>query len=182
MIKVLVPFTQGVEEIEMVAIVDILRRADINVVMASLDGKPVTGRSNIVITPDTKLEDTLGLDWDMLVLPGGQPNANLLKENPLLQALAQGMAQSHKYIAAICAAPAALAYFGLLNDKQVASHPSVQEEIEQYTSNYVHQAVAKDGNIITSQGAGTAIAFALTLVAVLTSQQIADDIKAAILA
>jgi len=180
--NILIPFSQGVEEIELFAVVDILRRADCYVVMVSLDGNPVMGRSNIVITPDKNLEDTLTLSWDMLVLPGGQPNATLLQANPLLKTLAQSMAAENKYIAAICAAPAALAHFGLLDGKQVTSHPSVEEEIKSHESHYLQQAVVKDGNIITSRGAGTAVAFALELVAMLTSQQTANDIKASILA
>ncbi len=180
--RVLVPFTTGVEEIELVAIVDILRRADVEVCMASLDGNPVVGRSGITIGVDTKFDEVTNQAWDMLVLPGGLPNADLLKENTDVQKVAQVLAKQDKYIAAICAAPAALAHFGLLDDKQATSHPVVQQTLEQHVHTYQQQAVVKDGSIITSRGAGTAITFALQLVAELTDQQTADNIKAAILA
>ena len=182
MSKVLIPFTQGVEEIELVAVVDILRRANIEVTMASLDGQPVVGRSGITISADAKLDEVVNQAWDMLVLPGGLPNADLLKENPDVQKVAQVLARQGKYVAAICAAPAALAHFGLLDDKQATSHPCAQQTLEQHVHTYQPQAVVEDGAIITSRGAGTAVAFALHLVARLTDQQTADDIKAAILA
>ncbi len=180
--QVLIPFTQGVEEIELVAVVDILRRASIEVSMASLDGKPVIGRSGITIHVDAKLDEIVNQKWDMLVLPGGLPNADLLKGNPNVQKVARALSKQGKYVAAICAAPAALAHFGLLDDKQATSHPCAQQALEQHVRSYQQQAVVEDGAIITSRGAGTAIVFALHLVARLTDQQTADDIKAAILA
>ncbi|HID36278.1 MAG TPA: DJ-1/PfpI family protein [Ghiorsea sp.] len=184
MLSVLIPFTEGVEEIELVAIVDILRRADIEVTMTSLDGQPVTGRSNMTIHADKTLESITTENWDMLVLPGGLPNAQLLGESSKLKTITRYMAKQGKYIAAICAAPKALASFGLLKKKRVTSHPSVQQAIEQLEPSvmYAEDAVVLDGNIITSRGAGTAVAFALTLVAVLTSKETSESIQAAILA
>lgn len=181
--RVLVPFTSGVEEIELVAVVDILRRADIDVCLASLDGQPVTGRSNIMIHADTALADVMSQSWDMIVLPGGLPNAELLSQNPLVQAITTSMVEQGKYIAAICAAPKALANFGLLDGIKVTSHPSVKEQILASSSTiYLEQAVVEDGLLITSRGAGTAVSFALTLVGKLTSKAQADRIKQAILA
>ncbi len=179
---VLIPFTSGVEEIELVAVVDILRRANIGVTMASLDGQPVVGRSGITLKADTKLSAITNQAWDMLVLPGGLPNADLLKENPDVQKIAQTLATQNKYVAAICAAPAALAHFGLLDDKQATSHPCAKQTLEQHVRSYQQQAVVEDDAIVTSRGAGTAIAFALHLVMLLTDQQTADDIKTTILA
>ncbi|PCI02281.1 MAG: DJ-1 family protein [Zetaproteobacteria bacterium] len=181
--KVLVPFTTGVEEIELVAIVDILRRADLEVTLASFDGKPVTGRSNIVIHADDSLQNTASQHWDMLVLPGGLPNADLLAQDPVVRALATRMANDGQYVAAICAAPKTLASFGLLKDKHITSHPSVKESIQQLEPSviYSEDAVVHDGTIITSRGAGTAIPFALTLVTMLTSKETSNQIKSAIL-
>jgi len=181
--SVLIPFTLGVEEIELVAVADILRRADVDVCLASLDGQPVTGRSNIVVHADAALADVMSRSWDMLVLPGGLPNAELLSQNPLVQAMTTSMVEQGKYIAAICAAPKALADFGLLDGKKVTSHPSVKEKIMTSSSAiYLEQAVVEDGLLITSRGAGTAVSFALILVAKLTSRAQADNIKQAILA
>ncbi len=181
--RVMIPFTQGVEEIELIAVADILRRADIDVCLASLDGQPVTGRSNIVIHADIAFANAASQTWDMIVLPGGLPNAALLAENPLLKTLAQHMAKQNKYLAAICAAPKALANFGVLNGKKVTSHPSVKNHILTSSSAvYLEQAVVDDDKVITSRGAGTAIDFSLTLVAKLTSHKQADHIRQAILA
>jgi len=182
--KVLVPFTTGVEEIELVAIVDILRRAEIEVCMASLDGKPVVGRSNITIHPDKHIQDTINTPWDMIVLPGGQPNAQLLQKNKIVQDITCKHATQGKIIAAICAAPVALAYFGLTANKQVTSYPSCEGDIKQLqpSSSYLEQSVVEDDNIITSRGAGTAIDFALALVAKLSGQKQAENVRASIVA
>lgn len=182
--KVLVPFTTGVEEIELIAIVDVLRRAEIEVCMASLDGKPVLGRSNITIHPDKHIQDTINTSWDMIVLPGGQPNAQMLQRSEIVQDITCKHATQGKIIAAICAAPVALAYFGLTANKQVTSYPSSEGDIKQLDprSNYLKQSVVEDDNLITSRGAGTAVEFALALVAKLSGQQQADTIRTSIVA
>jgi len=182
--NVLIPFSTGVEEIELIAIVDILRRANLEVTVASFNGKAVTGRSNIIIQPDKALDDILNMQWDMIVLPGGLPNAQLLADNSHIQNIVRNMSRQEKYIAAICAAPKALANFGLLYGKKVTSHPSVREDIlnKEPSIIYLEGDVVIDGNIITSRGAGTAVSFALALVTVLTSQEVSNQIKASILA
>jgi len=179
--NVLIPFTTGVEEIELVAVVDILRRADIQVSMASFDGEPVVGRSGICIQADISLEEAKEKQWDMMVLPGGLPNAELLQNNPLVKKIANSLAINNKYLAAICAAPAAFASYGLLDGKSVTSHPCVEDEIRQHTNTtYCEAATVIDDKMITSRGAGTAIDFALQLVAQLSSQSKANAIKEAI--
>jgi len=182
--RVLVPFTTGVEEIELVAIVDILRRADVEVCMASLDGNPVVGRSGITISADQHIQDCVNRSWDMIVLPGGLPNAQLLQESPIVRDIMCKQAAQQKTVAAICAAPVALAYFGLTANKQVTSYPSCEDEMQQLqpSSNYVQQTVVEDDNIITSRGAGTAVEFALTLVAKLCGQQQAEKVRISIVA
>jgi len=182
--RVLVPFTAGVEEIELVAIVDILRRADVKVCIASLDGKPVVGRSGITLGADQHIQDCVNMSWDMIVLPGGLPNAQLLQESLIVRDIMCKQAAQQKTVAAICAAPVVLAYFGLTANKQVTSYPSCEDEMQQLqpSSNYVQQTVVEDDNIITSRGAGTAIAFALALVAKLCGQQHAEEIRASIVA
>jgi len=182
MCNVLVPFTTGVEEIELVAVVDILRRVEINVCMASLDGQPAIGRSGIAITPDAHIETASIEQWDMIVLPGGLPNATLLEESEMVKTICLQHRKQNKPLAAICAAPAALSSFGITKHLDVTSHPSVQGKIEQTGAQYLKQAVVEDDSIITSRGAGTAIAFALHLVTKLKSKALADDIKSAILA
>jgi len=184
MVSVLVPFTKGVEEIELVAVIDVLRRADVYVCAASLDGKPVTGRSNITIQADARLKDVVNDDWDMVVLPGGLPNAFLLRDDEYVKAVVERLRQQRKSIAAICAAPMALAAYGITAGKRVTSYPSCQTEMEklQPSSVYVDEAVVEDDFLITSRGPGTAIAFALRLIAKLCGETKADDIKTSIVA
>ena len=182
--RVLVPFTTGVEEIELVAIVDILRRADVEVCMASLDGKAVVGRSGITLGADQHIQDCVNTPWDMVVLPGGLPNTQLLQESAIVKDIMCKHAAQNKTVAAICAAPVALAHFGLTANKQVTSYPSFAKDMQQLqpSSQYKQQAVVEDENIITSRGAGTAVAFALVLVAKLCGQQHAEEIRASIVA
>jgi len=183
-IRVLLPFTSGVEEVEMVAVVDLLRRADIEVTTASLDGQPVTGRSNITIAADAKLADIMDQEWDMVVLPGGLPNAHLLRDDANVKALITRLRQERKSIAAICAAPTALAAYGITENRRVTAYPACRSEMEslQPSSTYLDDAVVADDFLITSRGPGTAIAFALALIAHLTDRETAEAIRQEIVA
>lgn len=180
--KVLIPFTEGVEEIEFVAIVDILRRADIDVTTASLDGKTVQGRSHINIAADAKLLDVMNQPWDMIVLPGGLPNAHLLRDDNNVKTVVERLRSERKSIAAICAAPTALAAYGITKNMKVTSYPSCQADMEtlQPSSVYMDDDVVEDDFLITSRGAGTAIEFSLRLVAKLCGDSKAKEIRASI--
>jgi len=182
--RVIVPFTEGVEEIELVAVIDILRRAEIKVTMASLDGYAVTGRSNITIQPDAALEKVMEDDWDMVVLPGGLPNAHLLRDEPNVKSLVERLRKQRKSIAAICAAPTALAAYGITEGKNVTSYPAMKEEMQQLapSSIYSDDAVVEDDFLITSRGAGTAVEFALRLVTKLCSEEKSMEIRQSIIA
>ena len=136
--SVLVLFANGSEELETVSIVDILRRAGVNVTLAGLEAGPLRGSRQTVLLPDTTLDAALTQHYDMLVLPGGQPGTNHLKADARVLKLAQQMYHAGHYVCAICAAPAVLAAAGLLD--------------------------GEDGKLITSRGPGTAMDFALTLV------------------
>jgi len=184
MARVLIPFTEGVEEIELVAVIDLLRRADVEVCTASLDGKPVTGRSNITMQADAALAIVMHENWDMVILPGGVPNAFLLRDDANVKAVVERLRAERKSIAAICAAPMALAAYGLTEGKRVTSYPSCQEEMEklQPSSVYVDDAVVEDDFLITSRGPGTAIAFALRLIAKLCSEEKSEEIRQSIVA
>jgi len=184
MIRVLVPFTKGVEEVEFVAVVDILRRADIEVCMASLDGETVTGRSGISILPDAALSDVMHNDWEMVVLPGGMPNAHLLRDDANVKAVVDRLRLERKTIAAICAAPTALAAYGVTADRRVTSYPACREEMEvlQPSCVYVDDAVVEDDFLITSRGAGTAVEFSLRLIARLCGEQKVVEIRQSIVA
>jgi len=182
--RVLSCFAAGVEEIECLAVVDILRRAEIEVVLASLDGKPVTGRSNITIEADVALPDVMNEEWDMVVLPGGLPNAHLLRDDANVKAVVERLRNERKSIAAICAAPTVLAAYGITKGMRVTSYPACQEEMEtlQPSSVYVDEAVVEDDFLTTSRGAGTAVEFALRLVARLCDENKSEEIRQSIVA
>jgi len=180
--NVLLPFTEGVEEIEMIVVVDVLRRANVRVCMVSLDGAAVTGRSGITIMPDAAIESVQNESWDMVVLPGGLPNAFLLRDNACVKTITLRMRKKRKTLAAICAAPLALAAFGIIDDHRVTSYPATQDDLQALAPNavYVDDDVVEDDFLITSRGPGTAIPFALRLVAKLCGEHVAEQVKAEI--
>ena len=182
--RVVVPFAEGVEEIEFVAVVDILRRAGIEVVMASLVDTTVKGRSNITITADAKLADIADEPWDMVVLPGGLPNAYLLRDDANVKRVVERLRGQRKSVAAICAAPAALAAYGITEGRNITSYPGMKEEIQKLSPSaiYSDDAVVEDDFLITSRGAGTAVEFALRLVAKLSGEEKSGEIRQSIIA
>jgi 4-methyl-5(b-hydroxyethyl)-thiazole monophosphate biosynthesis len=160
--NVLVLFADGSEELEAITIVNILRRAGVSVTLAGLDAGALRGSRGVMLMPDSTLDAVLHEDFDMIVLPGGQPGTNHLKADARVLKLAQRMAQQDKYVAAICAAPSVLAAAGLLDGKQATSFPGALTAFPKVKQQ--HAAIVEDGKIITSRGPGTAMDFALTLV------------------
>jgi 4-methyl-5(b-hydroxyethyl)-thiazole monophosphate biosynthesis len=174
--KVLVPLAQGCEEIEAVTVIDILRRAKIEVVAAGLDAQPVRASRGVMLLPDMTLDAALQQEFDMIVLPGGQPGTNNLKADPRIIALLQRMSTHGKYVAAICAAPSVLAAAGLLDGKNATSFPG---SLDPYAAvNKQLAAIVEDGKLITSRGPGTAMDFALTLVERLAGTAKRDEVEA----
>jgi 4-methyl-5(b-hydroxyethyl)-thiazole monophosphate biosynthesis len=169
MIKVLVPLATGCEELEAVTIIDLLRRAGIEVVTAGLAPGAQTVRASrgTLLTPDTALDEAVKQDYDMVVLPGGQPGADNLDGDARIHALLRDMAKREKYIAAICAAPKVLARAGLLKGRRATSFPGAIDQAHLAELHYEETAVVQDGLIITSRGPGTAMDFALSLIEVL---------------
>ena len=160
--KVLVYLASGFEEIEAVTIIDLLRRANIEVTVAGLSEKPVTGSHGITVISDVSLEHINPAEYDYLVLPGGQPGTSNLKANSKVLESVKKFMQDNKLIGAICAAPTVLWEAGILENKRVTSHPS--EKAVFTSAVYEESSVVKDGNIITSRGVGTTIDFALELI------------------
>ncbi len=160
--SVLVPLAQGSEDLEAVTVLNILRRAGIEAVSASLDGQPVRGSRGTMLIPDTSLDEALKRNFDMVVLPGGQPGTNNLKADARIIKLVQRMAAEDRYVAAVCAAPSVLATAGLLDGKRATSFPGSLDAFPKVSRQA--QAVVEDGKLITSRGPGTAMDFALTLV------------------
>lgn len=164
MATVLVPLAEGCEELEAVTIVDLLRRAGIEVVTAGLKAGPVRASRGVVLVPDTDLDSALQGSYDMVVLPGGMPGAEHLEQDARLRALLQRMAAEGRYTAAICAAPKVLAAAGLLEGRRATSFPGFLDATAVAGLEYVEAPVVKDGRLITSRGPGTAMDFALALI------------------
>ena len=164
---VLVPLAQGCEELEAVTIMDILRRAGIEVVSASLDAQPVRASRGTVLIADTTLDAALEHSFDMVVLPGGQPGSHHLQADARILALVRDMVTQGRYVAAICAAPSVLATAGVLDGKRATSFPGALDAFPQVQQQSAR--LVEDGKLITSRGPGTAMDFALTLVERLTS-------------
>lgn len=174
--SVLLPLAQGSEELEAVTVLNILRRANIEAISASLDGHPVRGSRGTMIIPDTSLDEALKRPFDMVVLPGGQPGSNNLKADPRIIKLVQRMAADDCYVCAICAAPAVLASAGILDGKRATSFPGLLNAFPKVLRQ--PQAVVEDGKLITSRGPGTAMDFALTLVERLAGKTRRDEVEA----
>lgn len=174
--RVLIPLAEGCEELEAVTLIDILRRAGVDVITAGLVAGPVRCSRGTVLIADTLLDDVLSQTFDMIVLPGGMPGAEHLKNDARIIALLKNMAAQNKYITAICAAPMALHAAGLLQGKTATSFPGVLDQLPG-THQYSNGPVVVDGKIVTSRGPGTAMDFALTLVELLCGKAKRDAVE-----
>lgn len=167
MTSVLVPLAQGCEELEAITITDLMVRAGFDVTTAGLDDKPVVAARGTRILPDTQIDSVVEKHFDMIVLPGGLPGADFLRDNVTLQKILKNHAQNGKYIAAICAAPKVLANAGLLENKTATSYPGVLDALDLKNTVVKSSAIEVDGKIITSRGPGTAMDFTLKLIELL---------------
>lgn len=164
MASVLIPIADGSEELEAVTLIDLLRRAGVEVVVAGLKDGSVRCSRGTVLLPDASLSDVLDRDFDMIVLPGGQPGADNLDADPRIHTLLKRMADAGRFTAAICAAPKVLANAGLLDGKHATSYPGVIDAMGLAATQVLAQPVVSDGQVITSRGPGTAMDFALVLI------------------
>lgn len=176
--KVLVPLAAGCEELEAVTIIDLLRRAGIEVVAAGLQPGIVKAARGTLLVPDCTLDVALHEQFDMVVLPGGMPGMTHLREDPRVIPLLQKMAQEGKYTCAICAAPAVLAEAGLLKGKAATSFPGFVDRMNLPDTTFSSDPVVKDGKVITSRGPGTAMDFALELIETLAGRARRDEVEA----
>ena len=166
----------GCEEIEGLTVVDLVRRAGIEIEMISVSGeKNVTGSHKIAFQTDVSKADADFASYDGIVLPGGMPGTTHLMEDDTVNRVIKEFATSGKLVAAICAAPSVLGNAGLLGGKKATCYPGVEGKLT--GADFVTDPVAKDGNIITSRGLGTAIEFAAEIVAYLLDESAAKSLK-----
>lgn len=167
MSRVIVPLANGFEEIEAVTVVDLLRRAGIEVHTASLDGPRVSGSHGITLAADRALDAVRVEDYDMIVLPGGMPGAENLRNDARVISLLRRFAAAGRYVAAICAAPSVLAHAGLLEARAATSFPGFLTGDSAPGIRLRDDAVVIDGKVATSRGPGTAMEFGLALIELL---------------
>lgn len=180
MSRVCVFLAEGFEEIEGLTVVDILRRAGVDTRMISIDDSlMVTGSHGIPIQADGRIKDSDFSDAELLVLPGGMPGTKNLGACKELMELLVKFYKEEKKVAAICAAPSVLGDLGLLDGKKACCYPGFEERL--VGAQVVYDKVAVDGNVTTSRGMGTAIPFALSLVAQLVSEEKAAELKKSVI-
>jgi len=177
MARVLVPLAQGCEELEAVTIIDLLRRAGIEVVTAGLEAGPVTGSRGTVLVPDTTLDAVADETFDMVALPGGLTGATNLDADPRLQLVLSRQAEQGRWCAAICAAPLVLANLGLLDGREATSFPGALDTVKHPRIQLSEEPVITDGKVVTSRGPGTAMDFALQLIELLAGSKRRDEVE-----
>ena len=174
--QVAVLLAPGFEEIEAVTIVDVLRRAGVDVALAGTGGAgTVEGSHGLTILAEAGLDELEPGDLDMVVLPGGMPGAANLASDARVVELVREVHAAGRIVAAICAAPIALQAAGLLQGKRVTAYPTFAAKLDGAV--YTGTRVEQDGAIVTSKGPGTALEFALRLVAVLGLAETADQLR-----
>ena len=178
--KVLVPLADGAEEIEAMTIIDVLRRAGANVTAAGINALEVTAAHGVRLLADKLISDCADETYDMIVLPGGMPGSENLRNSKLLEDLLLNQRNEGRWYAAICAAPAVvLAPLGLLADHHATCYPGFTGQLRDATVS--DDRVVVDGRCITSKGPGSAMEFAVTLVSILFGEAKADEIAAGLL-
>lgn len=166
----------GCEEIEGLTVVDILRRAGLEITMISInETTSVTGSHGISFLADTVFEKVNFDELDAVVLPGGMPGTLKLGEHDGVRQIIQKFATDKKLVCAICAAPSVLGAAGLLDGKRACCHPGFEDKLT--GAAVTEDAVVSDGNIITSRGMGTAIDFALEIVRYFKDDDTVNDLK-----
>lgn len=176
----LVPLAEGVEEMEAVIIIDILRRAGWRVVATAVrapgqKGGTIKASRGVHLGADAEWSEVRGEDFDALVLPGGAGGTRALRADSRVLAEVRNFAAAGKWVAAICAGPLVLQSAGILKGVRATCHPGVRQELCDPVAS--DERVVVDGRIVTSQGPGTAIEFALTLIRLLDGTAAADTVQ-----
>jgi protein deglycase len=176
--KILVPLAEGFEEIEAITIIDVLRRASLDVTTAAISGNPVTGSHGIPVTADTHFTAISPDAYDAVVLPGGMPGSGTLRDTPALREMLKIFAAQRKITAAICAAPMVLGAAGILAGRRATCFPGFENYLT--GAMITGDAVTVDDTIITARGAGCALAFSLKLVELIKGKAAASTLASAL--
>ena len=177
MAKALVFLASGFEEIETVTIVDVLRRAGVDVTVAGLTPNIVEGKHGVKIVPDKSIDDVSVEDFDAFVVPGGNPGYKNLRNDQRVIDMVKKAFNSNKLVAAICAGPAVLSDAGILNGKACTIYPGMEDELRKGGGKPKQDMVVVDGNIITSRGPATALPFAIKLAEKMVGKQVAENVS-----
>ncbi len=177
MAEALVILAPGFEEIEAVAVIDVLRRSGIEVTVAGLLPDSVEGAHELKIVPDKTIETVQMKDFDALVVPGGNPGyKNLRRDKRVLEMIKEAYG-SGKIVAAICAAPSVLSDAGVLKNRKCTIYPGMENEVKNGGGEFLEDSVVVDGNLITSRGPATALHFALKIAEKLVGKEIAEGVR-----
>ncbi|MCD7862787.1 MAG: DJ-1/PfpI family protein [Lachnospiraceae bacterium] len=177
--KAAIFFAEGYEEIEALTVVDMCRRAGIDIRMVSVTGaEHVTSSHGVCVKMDAQISDLDFESLDMLILPGGMPGTKNLEQVPALTAQLKAFADSGKYVCAICAAPSVLGHLGILNGKKAVCYPGFEQDLS--GAQVLKKSCVVDGNVITARGMGCAIEFSKAIITALadaeTAQKTADSV------
>jgi len=179
--EVLVPIAEGTEELEAVTIIDVLRRAGAVVTVASVSGLQVTASRGVKLVADRLVADCATNVYDLVVLPGGMPGAENLRDSPELEILLKRQQKEGRLFGAICASPAVvLEHHGLLAGRRATCYPTFATKLK--SADAAGSRVVADDQCVTSQGPGTALEFSLTLVELLYGKEKAGEIAEAMVA
>jgi 4-methyl-5(b-hydroxyethyl)-thiazole monophosphate biosynthesis len=170
--RILMPLINGFEEIEAISVVDILRRANFEVVTAGIPGTMVEGHNRVKVVADRMFRDIDPNEFDAIVLPGGKGSPDFARSDKI-KSILRDYNEKKKLIAAICFSPIVLAKQGILKDRRATVYPGNERELPKPRA----ERVVVDGNIITSQGPGTAIEFALKIVEVAEGKPKAESLR-----
>ncbi|PCK01272.1 MAG: DJ-1 family protein [Alteromonadaceae bacterium] len=180
MARVLILLANGFEELEAITVMDLLSRANIEFLRASLDKGYVTAAHHTVLVPDCTLDEVMGNDFDLIVIPGGKAGVEHLIEDHRVTKVIHQQVQQDKMTAAICAGPAVLVKAEVTDDKTITCYPGALDGIDLGSTSLSNESVVIDWPLITSRGPGTAIEFSLQLIECLSGAKVRERVRASL--